>query len=138
MNAIFQNPQKIAEILNSTQVIAVVGLSNNPKRDSFMVASYLKDHGYQIIPVNPNAETIMGEKSYPDLLAIPGDIDVVDVFRKSEDVGPIVDQAIAKGAKTVWMQKGIINEEAAEKAHNAGLDVIMDRCMYEEHKKLHQ
>lgn len=128
----------IKRILDESHTIAVVGLSNKPERPSFDVACYLKDHGYRIIPVNPKLSEVLGEKAYPDLLSIPGEIDVVDIFRRSEDVGPVVDDAIKKGAKVVWMQLGIINEEAAEKARAAGLDVVMDRCIKIEHRILYE
>ena len=124
------------KILTESKTIAVVGLSPKEDRPSYRVADYLKSKGYRIIPVNPNAQEILGEKSYPDLASIPGDIDVVDIFRKSEDVPPVVDEAIKTGAKAVWMQEGIVNEPAARKARSAGLLVVMDRCMLKEHKKL--
>ena len=124
------------KILAESKTIAVVGLSPKEDRPSYRVADYLKSKGYRIIPVNPNAQEILGEKSYPDLASIPGDIDVVDIFRKSEDVPPVVDEAIKTGAKAVWMQEGIVNEPAAQKARSAGLLVVMDRCMLKEHKKL--
>lgn len=127
---------KIREILQNAKTIAVVGLSPKPERDSHEVAHYLQEAGYRIIPVNPVADQILGEKVYPDLLSIPEKIDVVDIFRRSEHVPPIVDQAIEAGAKTVWMQLGVINEEAAAKATAAGLDVVMDRCTLREHKRL--
>lgn len=127
---------KIREILQNAKTIAVVGLSPKPERDSHEVAHYLQEAGYRIIPVNPMAEQILGEKAYADLLAIPDKIDIVDIFRKSEHVPPIVDQAIEAGAKTVWMQLGVVNEDAAAKAREAGLDVVMDRCTLREHKRL--
>jgi len=124
------------EILNSSRVVAVVGLSPNPDRPSYRVASYLKEQGYRIIPVNPTAEEIMGEVSYPDLASIPEPIDVVDIFRRSEEVPAIVEDAIKIGAKAVWMQEGVINEQAAVRAREAGLLVVMDKCMFKEHQKL--
>ena len=127
---------EIKKILTESKTIAVVGLSPREDRPSYRVASYLKSKGYRIIPVNPNAQEILGEKSYPDLRSIPGNIDVVDIFRKSEDVPPVVDEAIQAGAKTVWMQEDIVNEPAAQKARSAGLLVVMDRCMLKEHRKL--
>jgi uncharacterized protein len=132
----FADPDVIQDILKNSHVIAVVGLSDKPDRPSNSVASYLERQGYQIIPVNPVKEQIMGKKSYPDLKSIPDQIDVVDVFRKSEAVGPIVDEAIEVGAKAVWLQEGVINEPAATKADNAGLKVVMDRCMLKEHVRL--
>ena len=124
------------DILEKSKVIAVVGLSPKPERDSHEVAKYLQDQGYRIVPVNPRADTILGEKSYPDLASIPEKVDVVDIFRRSDDVPPVVDQAIAIGAKAVWMQLGIVNEDAAAKAREAGLGVVMDRCMLVEHRNL--
>lgn len=124
------------KILEQSKVIAVVGLSPKPHRDSHEVAKYLQEQGYRVVPVNPRADTILGEKAYPDLASIPEQVDVVDIFRKAEDVPPIVDQAIDIGAKAVWMQLGIVNEEAALKARTAGLGVVMDRCMLVEHRNL--
>lgn len=126
----------IEEILTACQTIAVVGLSPNPERDSHRVAAYLKSQGYRIIPVNPTIKEVLGETSYPDLLSVPVGVDVVDIFRRPEDVPPIVDQAIRIGAQTVWMQLGIVHEEAAQKARSHGLDVIMDRCTAVEHRAL--
>ena len=126
----------VRDILEKSKVIAVVGLSPKPERDSHEVAKYLQDQGYRIVPVNPRADTILGEKSYPDLASIPEKVDVVDIFRRSDDVPPVVDQAIAIGAKAVWMQLGIVNEDAAAKAREAGLGVVMDRCMLVEHRNL--
>ncbi|MGB7291095.1 MAG: CoA-binding protein [Thermodesulfobacteriota bacterium] len=128
--------EKIGRILKENHVIAVVGLSANWYRPSFFAAKYLQDHGYRIIPVNPTYEQILGEKCYPSLLEIPGSVDVVQIFRKPEDVPPIVEQAIKIGAKVVWMQLGVINWEAAKMAEGAGLDVVMDRCMKIEHARL--
>jgi predicted CoA-binding protein len=125
-----------AKVLAKYKTIAVVGLSRDPSKDSSKVASYMKSAGYKIIPVNPSAEEILGEKVYKDLTDIPEKVDVVNVFRPSEEVGPIVDKAIKIGAKAVWMQLGIIDEEAAKKASDAGLDVVMDWCMMTEHKRL--
>jgi len=127
---------KIREILQNAKTIAVVGLSPKPERDSHEVAHYLQGVGYRIIPVNPVADQILGEKAYPDLLSIPEEIDIVDIFRRSEHVPPIVDDAIEAGAKAVWMQLGVINEQAAAKAAEAGLDVVMDHCTLREHKRL--
>ncbi len=129
----------------SMKTIAVVGLSKDPSRPSNDVASYLQSHGYRIVPVNPTVDKVLGERSYKSLLDLPdqlrGQIDVVDIFRRGEDVPPIVDQAIqlykiAGHPKAVWMQLGIINEEAARKARESGLDVVMDRCMKIEHSRL--
>ena len=126
----------VRDILEKSKIIAVVGLSPKPERDSHEVAKYLQDQGYRIVPVNPRADTILGEKSYPDLASIPEKVDVVDIFRRSDDVPPVVDQAIDIGAKAVWMQLGIVNEAAAAKAREAGLGVVMDRCMLVEHRNL--
>ena len=124
------------KILNSSRIIAVVGLSSKPDRPSYKVASHLKEQGYKIIPVNPTEKEILGELCYPDLASIPESVDVVDVFRRSEEVPPIVEEAIRIGAKALWMQEGVINEEAAARAREAGLMVIMDKCMRKEHQKL--
>ncbi|MFH0930597.1 MAG: CoA-binding protein [Candidatus Zixiibacteriota bacterium] len=123
------------KIFEQSKTIAVVGLSSNPARPSYMVARYLQSQGYKIIPVNPNEKEILGEKSYPDLVSIPDKIDIADIFRRSEEVPPVVEQAIKIKAKVVWMQEGIVNEESAKKASDAGLTVIMDKCMYKEHSK---
>jgi predicted CoA-binding protein len=125
------------QIFEDSKVIAVVGLSANPERPSYRVASYLKGNGYTIIPVNPSIESTLDEKSYPDLSSIPVAVDVVDIFRKPEDVLPIVEDAVKIGAKTVWLQEGVVNEEAAEFARNAGLRVVMDRCMLKEHQRVY-
>ena len=136
MKADSQNSD-IPRILAESHVIAIVGLSDKPERASNDVAQYLQSHGYRIIPVNPMLTEVLGEKAYPDLLSIPEKIDVVDIFRKSEEVGPVVDEAIKKGAKVVWMQLGVVNEAGAEKARNAGMQVVMDHCMKHEHYLLH-
>ena len=126
----------LKEILQSAKTIASVGLSSNPNKESYRIASYLKAQGYRVIPVNPTASEIMGETSYPDLQSVPEKIDVVQVFRKPEDVPPVVDDAIQAGAKVVWMQEGIVHEGAAEKARQAGLQVVMDTCMRVVHRSL--
>lgn len=130
------NDQMMKEILRSAKTVATVGLSSNPEKDSYSVAQYLKTQGYRVIPVNPTATEILGETSYPDLESVPEKIDVVQVFRKPEDVPPVAESAVKVGAKAVWMQEGIINEEAAQKARAAGLQVVMDACMRETHKRL--
>ena len=124
-------------ILNSSRTIAIVGLSSKPDQPSYRVASYLKEQGYKMIPVNPAEQEILGERCYPDLASIPESIDVVDIFRRSEKVPPIVEEAIRIGANAVWMQEGVINEEAAAQARKAGLMVVMDKCMRKEHQRLH-
>lgn len=126
----------IAEILKSSRTIAVVGLSSNPMRPSNGVAAYLKRAGYRIIPVNPKESEVLGEKCYARLEDILEKIDIVDIFRRPEYVPEVVDSAIRIGAKTVWMQEGVIHEAAAAQARKAGLEVIMDRCILKEHRKL--
>jgi predicted CoA-binding protein len=128
--------QMLKEILMSTKTIASVGLSSNREKVSYGVGAYLLEQGYRVIPVNPTADEILGEKTYPDLESVPEKIDVVQVFRRPEDVPPVVDAAIKAGAKVVWMQLGIVNEEAAQTARDAGLQVVMDRCMRAEHIRL--
>ncbi|CAM3652095.1 CoA-binding protein [Marinicrinis lubricantis] len=127
----FVNPtrEEIKVILENTKTIAVVGLSENPERTSHMVARALQEKGYRIIPVNPNAAEILGEKCYPQLTDVPEPVDVVDVFRRSEHVWPVAEQAVEIGAKVLWLQSGIINEEAAQLALDHGLMVVMDRCI---------
>jgi len=118
--------------------LAVVGLSDNPERPSYRVAQYMQGHGFKIIPVNPAVEKVLGEKAYPELKDIPADIqvDVVDIFRKSEAVGPIVEQAVERGGvKLVWMQEGVVNEPAAARARQAGMAVVMDLCIKKEHAR---
>ena len=124
------------KILNEYRTVAVVGASPDPERPSHIVASYLGEHGYDVIPVNPQAKQILGETCYPDLSSIPESVEVVDIFRRSEEVMPIVDEAIKIGAKAVWMQEGVTNEEAASKARDAGLLVVMDKYMRKEHLRL--
>jgi len=120
------NMDLVEEQLRNSQTIAVVGLSDNPERFSYRVAKYLQDQGYRIIPVNPMLEEVLGEKSYPDLSAVPEPIDMVDIFRRSELVAPVVDQAIEVKAKYIWMQDGVIDQESAAKAEQAGIPVVMD------------
>jgi hypothetical protein len=138
--------EALKEILESHSTVAVVGLSRNPSKDSYRVAEYLQSQGYRIVPVNPVAEEILGEKSYPSLLELPGElkraVGIVDIFRPPEAVPSIVDDAIKlreeHGAPhVVWMQLGIVNEKAAEKARAAGMTVVMDRCIKVEHRRLH-
>jgi len=123
----------IAEILRSSKIIAVVGLSPKPERPSHGVSSYMKDQGYTIIPVNPGQKEILGETCYASLSEVPGPVDIVNIFRDPAAVPEIVDQAIAKKAKVIWMQEGIVHNEAAEKARAAGLKVVMNKCLYKEH-----
>ena len=126
----------IRKILKDSKTIAVVGLSPKPHRPSHRVASYLMEVGYSIIPVNPGQDIILGQTCYPNLRAIPGPVDLVDIFRRQEEILPIVDDAIDIGARFIWMQEGIVNEEAATKAETAGLEVIMDRCTKIDHLNL--
>jgi len=128
----------IFDILTKYKTIAVVGLSSNPARPSHGVSEYMQSSGYQIIPVNPNEMDVLGEPSYGRLEDAPQKIEIVDIFRRPEEVPPVVDAAIRVGAKVVWMQLGIVNEAAAEKAQAAGLTVVMDACMLIEHKKRRQ
>jgi uncharacterized protein len=126
----------IRKILKSIRTIAVVGLSKDPTKDAHRVPKYMQMHGYRIIPVNPTATEILGEKAYPSLEAIPIPYDAVDIFRPSEDVPPVVDQAIKGPAKVIWMQLGIRNEAAAQKARAAGKIVVQDHCMMRDHARL--
>jgi len=124
----YQDLEVIKKVLNECRTIAVVGLSSNPMRPSNGVAAFMKKQGYKIIPVNPNESMVLGEKSYMNLSAIEEKIELVDIFRRSEEAGKVVDEAIAVGAKAVWLQEGVIDLEAARRAENAGLLVVMDRC----------
>jgi predicted CoA-binding protein len=126
----------IAELLRSARTIAVVGLSSRRARPSYGVSEYMQRTGYRIIPVNPQESEVLGEKAYPDLDSVPVPVDIVDVFRRSEYVPEIVEAAIRVGAKAVWMQEGVVHEEAAERARAAGLTVVMDRCILKEHRKI--
>jgi predicted CoA-binding protein len=128
--------RRAAEILQQSRTIAVVGLSSKRFRPSYGVTEYMQRAGYRIIPVNPEESEVLGEKSYPDLDSVPDEIDVVDIFRRSEFVPEVVEAAIRKGAKAIWMQEGVIHEEAARRAVEAGLDVVMDRCILKEHRRL--
>ena len=127
---------EVREILGISRVIAVIGMSDNPERASNRVAAYLMQHGYRIIPVNPGKASILGQKCWPSLSAVPERVDIVDIFRKPSAVPAIVDEAIKAGAKVVWMQEGIVHNAAAEKARAAGLRVVMNRCMMKEHQAL--
>ena len=130
------NDNELKQILTIIKTVASVGVSSNEEKPSYGIFYYLMEHGYQMIPVNPTASEILGLRVYPDLISIPQKIDVVQVFRKPEDVPPVVKHAIQIGAKIVWMQKGIVHEEAAKKAEAAGLKVVMNRCMMETHQRL--
>jgi uncharacterized protein len=125
----------IKELLRASRVIAVVGLSSKRFRASYGVAQYMQREGYRIIPVNPNETEVLGERAYARLEDVPEHIDIVDVFRRSEFVGPLVDSAIKLGASAIWMQEGVEDEDAARKAKAAGLAVVMDRCILKEHQR---
>ena len=128
--------KNLRRILTTNHVIAVVGLSANWWRPSFFVAKYLQDHGYRVIPVNPAYQEVLGEKCYASLKDIPEKIDMVDCFRKPAEIPALAEDAIAIGAKCLWMQLGVVNDEAAVRARSAGLDVVMDRCVKIEHGRL--
>jgi len=127
-------PDPITELLRRCKNIAVVGLSSNPLRPSHGVSAYMQSHAYHIIPVNPNIDECLGEKAYASLLEVPEKIDIVNIFRRSEFVEEVVDQAIELKVPAVWMQEEVINEKAAEKARKAGIFVVMDRCILKEHR----
>ena len=124
----------IRDVLKNSKTIAVVGLSDNPLRASHGVSAYMQMQGYRIIPVNPNCDYVLGEKSYPSLLDVPEKIDVVNIFRRSEFVPPIVDQAIQLKVPAIWMQEGVVHEAAAQKARQQGIFVVMDACILKEHR----
>lgn len=127
---------QLRQILRSCQTIAVVGLSADWYRPSYFAAKYMQEHGYRVIPVNPKYSEVLGERCYPDLESIPEKVDLVDVFRKSDDCVPIARDAVAIGAKALWMQIGVMNAEAAQYAQAAGLEVVEDRCVKIEHARL--
>ncbi len=127
--------ETIEAILENCRTIAVVGLSSSPSRPSYGVASYMRRRDYKVIPVNPNETEVFGEKAFASLEDVPDKIDLVDIFRRSSEAGSAVDQAIAAGAKAVWLQEGVIDHAAAERAHDAGLLVVMDRCWLKEHAR---
>ena len=126
----------LRRILNDSHVIAMVGLSANWYRPSFFAAKYMLDHGYRVIPVNPAYQEVLGQKCYATLRDIPEQVDIVDCFRESEEIMPLAEDAVTIGAKVLWMQIGVINEAAAEKARNAGLEVVMNRCVKIEYARL--
>lgn len=126
----------IASVLRSARTIAVVGLSSKRYRPSFGVAEYMQSSGYRIIPINPFETEVLGEKAYPELDRVPGTVDIVDIFRRPEFVPEIVEAAIRIGARAIWMQEGVVHEDAAAKARAAGLEVVMDRCILKEHRRL--
>ena len=125
-----------ARILRKYRTVAVVGISADEGKASYRVARYLKEHGYRIIPINPRENEVLGERCYPDLCSVPEQIEIVDVFRRSRFVPRVVAEAMYAGAKVVWMQEGVVHEAAARRAREAGMEVVMDRCMMKEHKKL--
>ena len=128
--------KQLSEIFESSRTIAVVGVSSKRYRPSYGVTEYMQRAGYRIIPVNPQETEVLGEKSYPDLDSVPEAVDIVDIFRRSEFVPDIVEAAIRKGVKVIWMQEGVIHEEAARRAEAAGVTVIMDHCILKEHRRL--
>jgi uncharacterized protein len=132
--ASFPQADPVTELLTHARTIAVVGLSNNPLRPSHGVAAYMQSHGYRIIPVNPRIESCLGEKAYGSLLEVPEKIDIVNIFRRAEFVEEIVDQAIQLKIPAIWMQEDVIHEKSAEKARQAGMFVVMDRCILKEHR----
>ena len=129
------HPDRITELLQQAKTIAVVGLSDNPMRISYDVSQYMQRQGYRIIPVNPNITDWMGEKAYPTLLDVPEKVDIVNVFRRPSAVPEVVEDAIRIKAPAIWMQEGVVHEEAAEKARQAGIFVVMDSCILKEHRK---
>jgi hypothetical protein len=134
--AIVDDITGLRRILTQSRVIAVVGLSTHWYRPSYFAAKYMQDHGYRIIPVNPNHAEVLGEKCYPSVTAIPGTVDVVDCFRRAEQMVPIAHDAVAKGARVLWMQLGIRNDDAARIAGEAGLEVVMNHCIKIEHARI--
>ena len=128
--------REIADVLRSARTIAVVGLSSNPARASFGVSRFLQRQGFRIIPVNPNEQEVLGERAYPSLRDVPGQIDIVNIFRRPARVPEVVDDAVQKGIPLIWMQEGVINYDAAQKAEAAGISVVMDRCILKELARL--
>jgi len=127
---------EITELLKTAKTIAVVGLSSDPMRPSFGVSRFLQRQGYRIIPVNPNETEVLGERAYPTVKDIPDQVDIVDIFRRPARVPEVIDQALEKGIRHIWMQEGVVNEEAAKKAEAAGMSVVMDRCILKEMARL--
>ena len=130
------NDTQVTELLRKAKTIAVVGLSNNPMRASYGVSRFLQRQGYRVIPVNPNETEVLGERAYPSLRDVPDDLDIVDIFRRSEKVPDVVDDALQKGTRCIWMQEGVINNAAAQKAEAAGIPVVMNRCILKELARL--
>lgn len=129
-------PKEIADILKRYKTIAVIGMSKNPEKDAHTIPKYMMSKGYRVIPVNPTADEILGQKSYKRLIDVPGEVDIVDVFRPSEDIPNYVQDVIQKKPRVFWEQLGIHNPEAEEKIASAGIKVVFDRCLYQEHRKL--
>ncbi len=130
------NDTELAEVLRQARTIAVVGLSSNPARPSFGVSRFLQRQGFRVIPVNPNETEVLGEKAYPSLAAVPDKVDIVDVFRRPNRVDEVIDEASAKGIRYLWLQEGVVNHEAAKRAEEAGMSVVMDRCILKELARL--
>ena len=130
------NDTELAKLLRETKTIAVVGLSSNPMRPSFGVSRFLQRQGYRIIPVNPNETEVLGERAYPSVKEVPEQVDIINIFRRPARVPEIIDDALAKGARCIWMQEGVVNHEAAKKAEDAGMSVVMDRCILKEMARL--
>jgi predicted CoA-binding protein len=133
---ITEDPEAIRRVLLGARTVAVVGCSPKPDRDSHRIARYLIEKGYEVVPVNPGADEILGRKCYPELKSIPSKVDIVDVFRAAEHVPPIAEEAVATGAECLWLQSGIVHEEAARRASDAGLYVVQDRCIATLHRML--
>jgi predicted CoA-binding protein len=127
---------QITDLLRQAKTIAIVGLSSNPKRASFGVSRFLQRQGYRIIPVNPNETEVLGERAYPSVKDVPDQIDIIDIFRRPAAVPEVVDEALQKGARCIWMQEGVVNHEAAKKAEASGIPVVMDRCILKEMARL--
>lgn len=129
-------PEEIRGILKRYRTIAVIGMSKNPEKDAYTIPKYMISKGYRVIPVNPTADEILGQKSYKKLVEVPGEVDIVDVFRPSDDIPNYVEDIIEKKPKVFWEQLGIHNPEAEEKIASAGIKIVFDRCLYQEHRKL--
>ncbi len=132
----FADPEMIRRIIDSCRTIAVVGLSGNASRPSHRVAAYMQQQGYTIIPINPNEQAVLGERAYATLSDVPGNIDLVNVFRRSDEACAVIDQAIQIGARAVWLQEGVIDDVAARRAYESGLLIVTDRCWLKEHRKM--
>ena len=130
------NDTELAEVLRQAKTIAVVGLSSNPARPSFGVSRFLQRQGFRVIPVNPNETEVLGEKAYPSLAAVPDKVDIVDVFRRPNRIDEVIDEALAKGIRYLWLQEGVVNHDAAKRAEEAGMSVVMDRCILKELARL--